>query len=259
MESDGSIRIDTKIDDSDLKKQLDGLKAKLMSAFADLRDVMQGPIAAINMLSGAMKKLYSATIAPSAAIEDMKAAFTPLLGSVDRASELVDKLNETAATTPFQLENIASAAKQLLPALGGDMEKVLSTFRMLGDTSGGNAQKLESITRGYTKAMLTGKVGMESLNMIAEAGVPIYTELAESMGISVAEMTALSSAGKITTTDLTNAFQRMTEEGGLFFDGMEIASQTFNGKISTLNDSVFQLGPQSEICFCQLLKILQMY
>ena len=183
-----------------------------------------------------------ASIKFASAIEDATASFTPLLGGVDKATQLVKMLNETAATTPFQFDNISSAAKQLLPVMQGDLKKTVDTFRMLGDTAGGNAQKLESITRGYTKAMLKNKVDMESLNMIAEAGVPIYSELASSMGVSVEEMMKLSSAGKITSDDLTKAFETMTTEGGLFFNGMEIASQTASGKLSTLKDVYILLG-----------------
>ena len=58
-----------------------------------------------------------------------------------------------------------------------DIENTIKTLRMLGDTAGGNAQKLDTITRGFTKSMLKGKVDLESLNMIAESGVPIFSEL----------------------------------------------------------------------------------
>ena len=65
--------------------------------------------------------------------------------------------------------------------------------------------------------MMKGKVDMEALNMIADAGVPIHKQLADSMGISVDQMMDLSSSGKITSNDLTNAFKTMTSEGGIFF------------------------------------------
>lgn len=171
-------------------------------------------------------------------IEDAVAGFTPLLGGVEKANELVEQLNKTAATTPFQFENIAASAKQLLPVMNQDIERTTETFRMLGDTAGGNAQKLESITRGFTKAMLKGKVDMEALNMIGEAGVPIYSELADSMGVSVQEMMDLSRQGKISSSDLEDAFRNMTKEGGIFFNGMEIASKTFSGRMSTLKDNI---------------------
>jgi tape measure domain-containing protein len=112
---------------------------------------------------------------------------------------------------------------------------------MLGDTAGGNAQKLDSITRGFTKAMLKGKVNMESLNMIAEAGVPIHTELARSMGYGKDQMTAFFkkiSTGTVGTEELVKVFQKMTSQGGLFFGGMIRSSKTFDGVMSNMNDAV---------------------
>ena len=172
-------------------------------------------------------------------VENAQAAFTPLLGGVDKARIAVEKLNETAASTPFQFETLAGAMSQLLPVMNGDIDNTIKTIRMMGDAAGGNAQKLESITRGYTKAMLKGKVDMESLNMIAEAGVPIFSELADSMGTKTGEKFFKQiSAGKVTTEQLTKAFEKMTGEGGIFSGGMEIASRTTTGLFSTLKDNV---------------------
>lgn len=172
-------------------------------------------------------------------IENAEAAFTPLMGGAERARQLVEALNKTAATTPFQFENLADAAGQLLPVMNGGIERTIATLRRLGDTAGGNAQKLDSITRGFTKAMLKGKVDMEALNMIGEAGVPIFEDLAAVMGVKVnASFFKMISAGKVTTKQLEAAFVRMTSAGGKFYQGMEIASQTTDGLISSLKDNI---------------------
>jgi tape measure domain-containing protein len=172
-------------------------------------------------------------------IENAQAAFQPLIGSAEKARQAVEAINETAATTPFQFETLADSVNQLLPVMNGNIEDVIKTVRMLGDTAGGNAQKLETITRGFTKAMLKGKVDMESLNMIAEAGVPIFGDLAEVMGVQVnAAFFKMISAGRVTTQQLTKAFEKMTNKGGKFFQGMEIASRTTSGMLSTLTDNI---------------------
>ena len=172
-------------------------------------------------------------------VENAQAAFTPLLGGAERAKEAVQAINDTAATTPFQFETLAKSVNQLLPVMNGNIGDTIKTVRMMGDAVGGNAQKLESITRGFTKAMLKGKVDMESLNMIAEAGVPIFTELADSMGTKVSPaFFKMISAGKVTTKQLNSAFEKMTNKGGIFFNGMEIASKTTTGLFSTLKDNI---------------------
>ena len=86
--------------------------------------------------------------------------------------------------------------------------------------------------------MLKNKLETGDLNILTERGIPIYEELSSVMGISVVEMSKMASQGKITGDDLTRAFQKMTSEGGVFYKGMEIASQTLSGKMSTLKDNI---------------------
>lgn len=188
---------------------------------------------------GAITGAVTLLIREFSKIENAEAAFTPLLRGAKKAKELVAALNKTAASTPFQFETLSKTATQLLPVMKGKISEIIKVVRMLGDTAGGNAEKLNSITLGFSKAMLKGKVDLESLNIIGEAGVPIFTELAESMGRKVTPaFFKMISSGRITTKQLTAAFTKMTSKGGIFFKGMEIASKTTTGIFSTLQDNI---------------------
>lgn len=213
---------------------------KASGAGSRFGDIIKGILGAQILRRGfqMLKEGLGNFIVQAQLIEDATANFTPLMGSVEKATDLVAALNVTAANTPFQFEGISKVASQLLPVMNGSIEDTIDTFNMLGDTAGGNMEKLSSITRGYTKALLKGKPDMESLNMIAESGVPIFTEMAKSMGITVDQLFDLSKAGLLTSADLTKTFQDMTSEGGIFFEGMIIASKTLTGRLSTLKDNV---------------------
>lgn len=173
-------------------------------------------------------------------IEDAEAAFTPLMGGAERARAMVEALNKTAATTPFQFENLASVANRMLPSLGGDIDKTIAKVRMLGDTAGGSADKMDRIANAYAKALGSGKVDLEILKQIGDAGVPIFQQLADTIGVSVPKLYKLISAGKVTEKQLTATFERMTSEGGVFYRGMEIASRTTSGLWSTMMDNISQ-------------------
>lgn len=246
--NDGQVKIGVGLDDSGLDGDLGRVQSKLQKSSAKLRDIMQGPVAAIGMATQALEgfgaAFFDATVGNAAKMENFVAAFTPLTGNAENAKDMIAALNREAATTPFELENIAGVAKQLLPSLGNDVDAVTKTFRMLGDTAGGSAEKLDSIARGYAKVLNTGKVSMEALNMISDAGVPIQSQLAASMGVTVEKMYDLSSQGKISAEELTKAFEKMTEEGGIFFDGMAVASKTFTGNLSTMNDNLKMAGAE---------------
>lgn len=213
-------------------RQVDKLGRGLAAGAAGLAKMAAVGVGAAGAAVGLMVREFSK-------IEDAEAAFTPLLGGAERAKEMVEALNQAAAATPFQFEDLAATANQLLPVMDGNIEKTIATLKMLGDTAGGNAQKLDSITRGFTKAMLKGKVDMESLNMIAEAGVPIFDDLAAVMGTKVGEKFFKDiSAGKVTTEQLTKAFEKLTGVGGKFQDGMIISSRTMSGMWSSLTDNI---------------------
>lgn len=208
---------------------------------------------------GAMATATTLFLKEFSKIEDAEAAFTPLMGGAEKAKKLVEALNKTAATTPFEFTNLADTANQLLPVMNGNIENTIKSIRMLGDTSGGNAEKLKSITAGYTKAMLKGKVDLESLNMIGEAGVPIFQELAKTMNTKVGEkFFDMISNGKIKTSDLTKTFENMTKEGGIFYNGMEIASKTLSGVWSSLKDDVSMAAAEIGSILAPTIKTLMM-
>jgi len=190
------------------------------------------------LIVGGFKKAVSG----AAMFESSLANFTTLLGGNEQsAKNLVKQLQILGAETPFEFKQLAKVVETLLPTMDGNIEQTIKTVRMLGDTAGGNADKLDRITRGFTKAMLKGKVDMESLNMIAEAGVPIHTELAKSMGFGKDQMTAFFkkvSTGTVSTEQLVKVFEQMTSEGGLFFGGMIRSSKTFDGVMSNMNDAM---------------------
>lgn len=237
---------------------------KLNRSVSKVASKISGPLVdGIRMATAALglglgAALYGVVRAFSS-IEDATAAFTPVLGGAKKAKEMVDALNETAATTPFQFDNLADAARQLLPNMGGDIEETIKRIRMLGDVSGGQADKMSSIVRGYNKALLKGKVDMESLNMIGEAGVPIVAALGKTMGLSGEQLFKAVSSGKVGTADLTKTLEQMTSKGGMYFNGMKIASETLTGRISTLKDGIKRAAGEFGAALAPTLKEVVQY
>ena len=191
-------------------------------------------VAGITALAGATWKVMQ----QFSKIEDAEAAFTPLMGGAKRAEELVAALNETAATTPFQFENLSNVAKLFLPSMNGDIEETIRFTRMLGDATGGNAEKFKSASVAMAKLMMIGKATQEHLGSFVIAGIPIYKELGDMLGVSAEKVAQLSRRGKLSADIMTKVFEKMTSKGGIFFEGMKIASETLSGKVSTLKDNV---------------------
>lgn len=169
-------------------------------------------------------------------MEMLTTQFEVMLGSTEKANNIMKELKTFAATTPFALKDLAQGSQTLL-SFGVAQKDVIQRMRMLGDASGGSREKLNGLILAFGKVQTKGKASMEEINMIAERGVPIIGTLTKQLGVTEEEFFKLVSAGKIGRKEITQAFQTMTAEGGIFFKGMEKQSLTLGGLISTMKDN----------------------
>ena len=66
-----------------------------------------------------------AAVKAASDLQTMEVQFRSLTGGAEQAAAMVDRLNQFAAATPYEIEGIASAARQLM-ASGTDVEDVTS-------------------------------------------------------------------------------------------------------------------------------------
>ncbi len=182
-----------------------------------------------------------ASIKAASDMEMLTTQFEVMLGSAEKANALMEELKTFAATTPFQLQDVAQGTQTLL-SFGVAQQDVIQTMRMLGDTASGNREKLNGLILAYGKVQTKGKVSMEEINMIAERGVPIIGTLVKQLGVTEKQFFKLVSAGKIGRKEIKQAFVTMTSEGGMFFKGMEKQSLTFAGLVSTMKDNLMLMA-----------------
>lgn len=169
-------------------------------------------------------------------MDDYTANMQTLLGGVDKAEAKIKELSEMAAKTPFELPTLADATQTLL-AFGVKAEDSTGILKSLGDISLGNASKLETLTRAYGKMSSTGKVTLENVQMMIDAGFNPLNLIAERNHMTMENLNKAISDGKVPFDELTWAIQKATSEGGQYFNGMETASKTLTGRLSTLKEN----------------------
>ena len=169
--------------------------------------------------------------------EQAEIAFSTMLKSGSAARKVLGDLEQFAASTPFQLNDLRDGAKQLLNAQLPTTE-LTNKLRMLGDIAAGTSKPIKDFVRIYAKVKSTGKVSLETLNQLAERGVPIYTALQKELGVSREEMLKMISRGKVGFDSLNTALESTATGAGVFAGGMERQSQTVSGLFSTLRDNV---------------------
>lgn len=216
----------------------------LSSSFQRAAGLAAG-IFAVSGIQDFVSKLYSVR----GEFQQLEISFKTMLGSGEQANELLAQLAQTAASTPFDLQGIASSAKNML-AYGFAADQVNETIVRLGNVAAGLSQPLGDIVYLYGTLRASGRVTNIDIRQFANRGIPIYEELAKVLGKSVSEINSLVSAGKVGFPDIEQAFQNMTNKGGKFYNLMQAQSESLTGQISNLQDNIDmmfnELGKASE-------------
>lgn len=255
---DGSLKFDTEIDEKGFSEGLEDLndKAKKSSEeigsslgkaggkFERLGGLAKGGLAvlssAIAGVSAALGAGVAAGLKYNASIESYQTSFEVMTGSAEKAAEVVERLKKIGADTPFELPELADTT-QLLMNYGFTADEAMGKMMMLGDISQGSAEKMSRIAMAYGQMSSAGKVSLEDVKQMIEAGFNPLQEISESTGESMESLYDRISKGTISVDEITASMERATSEGGKYYQSMQKQSQTFNGLISTLADNAQQL------------------
>lgn len=235
-ESDGSAK---QVDDLSKKMgDADGASKNLNDGFTVLKGTMANLASqAISKVVDGFKELVGGAVDYQKSMEYYTTSFTVMTGSADKASETVKKLADIGATTPFDMPQLADATS-LLMNFGFSADDAVDSMMMLGDISQGNAEKLNTIARAYGKMNSAQKVSLESINMMIDAGFNPLQEISEKTGESMQSLYDRISKGKVSVDEITESMKRSTSEGGKYFQSMDAQSQTLDGRLSTLSDTI---------------------
>ncbi len=166
-------------------------------------------------------------------LETTRIKIETLLSSREKANKLIDDINKFAAATPFENADLQRNAELLLN-FGIANEKILPSLKMLGDVSGGNRDKLNSLSLAYAQVQSTGKLMGQDLLQMINAGFNPLEVISRKTGRSMASLKEDMSKGAISAKAVEDAFLITTSAGGRFNGMMEKVSKSGLGKISTL-------------------------
>lgn len=214
-----------------------GIASALGKGFAA---TLKTSVAAITAAGTAVVGLGKIGLDYNSQMEKYTTNFEVMLGSQEAAMEKVESLKTMAAKTPFEMAGLADATQQLL-AMGVANEDTNKYLQQLGDISLGDSEKLGTLVNAFGKMNSTGKVSLEYINMMAEQGFNPLNLIAEKTGETMTELYDRVSKGEVSFDEIKEAMETATSAGGQFYQGMEQASKTTEGMISTLQDNATAL------------------
>ena len=181
--------------------------------------------------------------------QQLEVAFQTMLGNKGQADTLMSQLVRTAAITPFNLQDVANGAKQLL-AYGTEAKDVNDTLVRLGDIAAGLSIPLNDLVWLYGTTMTQGRLFTQDLRQFMGRGIPLADELAKQFGVTKDKVSELVTAGKVGFPEVQKAIESMTNEGCKFGGLMEAQSKTITGQISNIEDAIDtmfnKIGKQNE-------------
>lgn len=202
---------------------------------------------------GTVLQVWKSIITLWSNLEQAQISFEVMLWSAEKARALLFELSEFAKKTPFELIGLRQDAKLLL-AMWIQMEDLIPTMTILWNAAAWLWVEFNRLALAYGQVMAKGKLQGGELMQFTEAWVPIIRVLAKELGVSTEQFYKMVEAWQISSDLVTLAFQRMSEEGGPFFNLMARQSETLWGTWSNLKDTASQLGEWIGVSLIPFLK-----
>lgn len=204
-------------------------------------------------VQGAMKLLgatlvggsfgLNAFVKEASTLQSVRASFESLTGSAEGARKVMAQLNKFSLETAFSADDINAAARTLLGA-GVSVDKLGSRMKWLGDIAGATGANLGQLVLPVSQALSKGKLDTQDFYQILNSGAGKVREVLQNelnkRGLGDV-MTALSK-GKVSAEILETALKNAASEGGFAFNGAAKQAQTFDGRMSNLQETISNVG-----------------
>lgn len=204
-------------------------------------------------VQGAMKLLgatlvggsfgLNAFVKEASTLQSVRASFESLTGSAEGARKVMAQLNKFSLETAFSADDINAAARTLLGA-GVSVDKLGSRMKWLGDIAGATGADLGQLVLPVSQALAKGKLDTQDFYQILNSGAGKVREVLQNelnkRGLGDV-MTALSK-GKVSAEILETALKTAASEGGFAFNGAAKQAQTFDGRMSNLQETISNVG-----------------
>lgn len=236
-----SILVKIGANSSELRKELTATKKELNETLgSEVMAASKKAVLGIAGVAASLGALGAKAVQAAGNFQQVQAAMTNMLGSADRAKTLLGQLQDFAAKTPFEFNDVAAASQKFL-AFGFTAEQIIPTLRAVGDAAAGvgmGKEGIDRITLALGQMAAKSKVQSDEMLQLTEAGIPAWQMLADKIGVSIPQAMDMVSKGAVDAQTGLQALVGGMEErfGGM----MDQQSQTITGTWSNMMDGLSQ-------------------
>jgi hypothetical protein len=202
------------------------------------------PFAALTALLGAgaltagLMSFVKGSSEAASSVESLTTQFTTLLGSTTAAKKRMEEITKFAASTPFEIAELAATSK-LLEVMGGKLISTGDGLRLVGDAAAMAGQPIQEVGLHIGRlfsAITSGTSAGESVNRLQELGL-----ITGATKIKFEELAAAQKKGTAATLTGERALKLLQDVMSKAQGGMAALSATTEGKLSNMRDNIDQL------------------
>jgi len=225
--------------------------ARVQSAFKSLGGVamnvgksLLSPFSALTAmlgtgaLVGGLMSFVKGSSSAASSVESLTTQFTTLLGSASAAKDRMEEITKFAASTPFEIQELAATSK-LLEVMGGKLISTGDGLRLVGDAAAMAGQPIGEVGLHIGRlfsAITSGTSAGESVNRLQELGL-----ITGATKIKFEELAAAQKKGEAATLTGAEALRMLQGVMSKAQGGMAALSRTTEGKLSNMKDNLNQL------------------
>lgn len=226
----GSLTYEAKIDKNGFNKGLKEIENNTQRAGTKIKNIVAA-LGIDKIISATMNTIKSSISSAMDRIDTMNQftrVMTAMTGSSKKANAALENIKKTVTGTAYGLD-VASRSAQKLVTSGMNLEKSTKQIQTWADAvafyGDGTNATFENVTDALSKMVAKGKVEMDQLNRLTDAGIPAVQIYADSVGRNITEVQDDLSKGKISTEQFLDGLDKAFNNGTNKFTSITGAAQ----------------------------------
>lgn len=156
--------------------------------------------------------------------------------STQEANASIKRMDKAMRGLPTSLDQAVSGVQNLF-MVTKDLPEAERMFKAINDSAmvfaNGSTEAIDRFVYAYKQSMSNGKVYAQEFNQMNEAIPGLMDKVAESMGLTFAELKDGLGDGSISMDQFNTALKKLDTEGGAGMESLEKSAKTSTGGIAT--------------------------
>lgn len=175
-------------------------------------------------------KIATEAVQTLAAFETLKTVLETVTGSITGATAAMAQLRDVSKVTPFSVQDLGAAFINLKVNGVDPTSERLKLFADIASVTADKVGTLQAVTNLFARNM-QGGLNLQDLNVLANAGIPVFDVLAKKLGVTRGQIAQLGQSAEGAGIIL----RTLESELGSRFGGAALKNmETLNGQFSTL-------------------------